>query len=81
MPDLQARSESEVCQEDARCAEALLPAQESAYDLTGSSMEAMRASISDPEVAERAIGAVLFARRPVTHDWITALFTMAEEAK
>lgn len=36
---------------------------------TGTSMEEFRAGRS-------AIGAVLFARNPVSHDWITALFTM-----
>lgn len=41
---------------------------------TGGSMEAHRAG------REYVIGAVLFARRPVQHGWITALFTMAEGA-
>lgn len=38
---------------------------------TGGSMEEFRAG-------RPAIGAVLFARKPIKHDWITALFTMSE---
>lgn len=41
---------------------------------TGGSIEAHRAG------RRNVIGAVLFARRPVRHGWVTALFTLAEGA-
>ncbi len=46
---------------------------------TGNSLIAQRMLMSDSVAAENAIGAVIFARKPVTLPWVTALFTLTPE--